>query len=194
MMKKIFYGAIIIVCVLLAGLAMISSGEFPKNYRLLAVESGSMTPTLPVGSVVIVKRVTDYMLGDIITFPKGYTTVTHRIVAYDLNGRIATYTTKGDANNTADMDKVNEAMVIGKVTGYIPLMGYVTSFVKTQTGFLLLIVIPSTIIIWTELMNIKEQSKKLIRERKKRKLNPLEKIEVAIGEEEMKIENKINGE
>lgn len=190
---KRFYWVVVIVCVSLAALAIASVYALPKNVRLLAVESGSMAPKLPVGSVVIVKKADNYEIGQIIAFNRGQAVITHRVMAWDNVGGKTYYTTRGDANNMADLDKVPPEAVLGKVVVDVPLAGYLTTFVKTQTGFILLIMIPATIIIWTELLNIKNQTKRLLKERKKRKLSLAEKIEVAIGQGEEKIEKNLEG-
>ena len=61
-----------------------------------------------------------------------------------------TYRTKGDANNDVDAGLTLHSQVIGKVVYKLPILGYLVSFVKTQLGFTLLIVIPATVIIYSE--------------------------------------------
>src|SRR5215218_8467344 len=72
----------------------------------LAVTSGSMEPTLPVHSMILVEhvRAADVRVGDIITFdPPGRTTrVTHRVVARERSGTRWYFQTKGDANPAVD--------------------------------------------------------------------------------------------
>ncbi|MCL4366902.1 hypothetical protein M1563_01915, partial [Patescibacteria group bacterium] len=62
---------------------------------------------------------------------------------------------------------------------------------KTPTGFILLVIIPATIIVYSELMNIKNETVKLLAERKRRKLNTSEKIEEKIGEELIKLDKQV---
>jgi signal peptidase len=73
----------------------------------LAVTSGSMEPTLPIHSMILVQEVRpkDVRVGDIITFdPPGTTPrVTHRVVDRERVGGSRWYfRTKGDANPTPD--------------------------------------------------------------------------------------------
>ena len=75
--------------------------------QLLTVVSGSMEPTLPLGSlVVVVPRAADAVrVGDVITFsPPGDNTrtVTHRIVDVQGRGDELVVHTRGDANPVAD--------------------------------------------------------------------------------------------
>jgi len=90
---------------------------FIAGYSLEYIETGSMEPTLPIGSVILAKQKTDdtiINIGDIITFYEGYdrekdvpnnrVIVTHRLYSaiIDDNGTLW-YTTKGDNNNAPDM-------------------------------------------------------------------------------------------
>jgi signal peptidase I len=75
--------------------------------QLLTVVSGSMQPTLPLGSLVlVVPRDADAVkAGDVITFsPPGDNTrtVTHRIVDVQGSGDALRVHTRGDANPVAD--------------------------------------------------------------------------------------------
>jgi signal peptidase len=83
------------------------------NYKLYLIHTGSMTPTIPIGSAVLVHR-GPVRVGQIITFRPfdGSTVVTHRLVGVNANG---TLITKGDANKTTDVDIVTRANVIGHV-------------------------------------------------------------------------------
>jgi signal peptidase I len=75
--------------------------------QLLTVVSGSMQPTLPLGSLVVVlPRDADAVrVGDVITFrPPGddTRTVTHRVVDVEGSGDDLRVHTRGDANPVAD--------------------------------------------------------------------------------------------
>lgn len=90
------------------------------RFRLYIVMSGSMEPALPVGSIVIVNTGDKKPeRGDIITFRRGETIVTHR-VAGKSEGR---YLTKGDANGEPDSVLTEPDRVIGTVCGWIPFPG-----------------------------------------------------------------------
>jgi signal peptidase len=125
------------------------------------VYTGSMEPTIPVGSIVVIKP-TDLEtlnIGDIICFKiesESATTVTHRIFNITNEGFI----TKGDANEDPDQWIVKRENIVGKVIAIIPYIGYVGYFVRTPIGFTLLIVIPATLIIILEIRNILKETKK----------------------------------
>jgi signal peptidase len=117
------------------------------------VFTGSMEPAVPVGSVVVIKPVDPNTLqkGDIICFKlSGPLSVTHRIINITNEGFI----TKGDGNNAPDIWTVGKENVIGKLILIIPYIGYIGYLVKTPLGFLLLIIIPATLLIILEIKNI----------------------------------------
>ena len=117
------------------------------------VFTGSMEPTVPVGSIVIIKPTDPNTLqkGEIICFKfSGSTSITHRITNITNEGFI----TKGDANEDPDTWTVGKENVIGKLIFIIPYIGYIGYFVKTPIGFTLLIIIPATLLIILEIRNI----------------------------------------
>lgn len=97
-----------------------SKGEVPTvfgAFSLFVVESGSMEPTLTVGSVIlskVPKRADALKTGDIVTFrtESGYV-VTHRIIEI-IGGEAIQYRTKGDNPvNSPDPELLNPERVIG---------------------------------------------------------------------------------
>ena len=191
---KVLYGLIFATLVLVAGVVAISAFKIPGSYKLLTVQSGSMEPSIKLGSVVVVQPAGDYKKGNVITVsepenPK--TSLTHRIFEVKEKDGKTFYVTKGDANNAPDTEERPKENVIGRVLFSIPYIGFPIAFAKTRDGLVVLIIIPATIIVYNELMNIKNEAKKLLEERKRRKLTLKEKVEVEIGEEEIKVERGI---
>lgn len=113
-MKKMIAGAVLLVSVGAVVMAFFA-------YDLMRVANGSMEPTLPVGSFIIVQEQEAYDIGDVISFraDDGHV-VTHRLVQYDEGG---TLITKGDANPTDDVwDRpLKQADVIGKTVQVITI-------------------------------------------------------------------------
>lgn len=140
----------------------------PKFY---IVVSGSMEPTLKVGSVVIVLPKDEYYPDDIVSFKIGEkenNTVTHRILARNyLNGihRPPIYLTKGDANKSFDPGKLEEKQIIGKSLFSIPYLGYLVNYFKKPYGFILFVIIPATIIIYEEILRIKREIASLFKKK-----------------------------
>ena len=157
---KLILGLIILA----VAAAIILSKSGYGGFRLYVVESGSMTPKIGVGSVVLVKKASDYRKNDVVTFAQSgrkNVAVTHRIVGIETDSTGAIYTTKGDHNEDPDAEKVLQKDVIGKVILSLPLFGYFVGFSKTIHGFYLLVVVPACIIIIGELKTIAAEAGKL---------------------------------
>lgn len=126
------------------------------SYRSFVVQSGSMEPAISTGDIIITKSQNVYNTGDIITFDnKGL--VTHRIIAAEKESE--EFHTKGDANRTNDEDKIAPEQIVGKVIMTIPRLGYLMSFAKTFNGLMLLVLIPASLYIIDELLNIIKNAK-----------------------------------
>lgn len=120
------------------------------GYGFYYVKTGSMKPNINPGDIVINGPVGGMFtgslnVGKVITFKSTdyKTVVTHRIVAID-NGMI---TTKGDANPHADVDPVPVSAVIGIYMFKIPAIGYINGFVSTRSGWFIVIIIPSILLV-----------------------------------------------
>lgn len=105
------------------------------GYSVAVVASGSMEPALSVDDMILNHAQDEYGVGDIITFAKGSSLTTHRIVAVTEEG----YRTQGDANNAADPDPVAPQEVVGRVVGHLPGIGGLLAALKTPLGMTLLL-------------------------------------------------------
>lgn len=166
---NIIYG-IFIACIALVALLLIANKfHLPGGIKLYVVESGSMEPKIHTGSLVVDWPAKQYKIGDVITFgpdTKTQAPTTHRI--YDIRLLVGQphYITKGDANNAPDLGEITSQDIIGKEHLAIPFLGYVLSVAKQPFGFMVLVIIPATIIIYDELRKIMEEFKKLRQEKK----------------------------
>ena len=103
------------------------------GHPVMTIISGSMTPTIAVGDIVVDAPVTaaqasHFHVGQIISFraaPGSPEIVTHRIVAVRVQDGAVSYITKGDANNSADSTPRPASDVIGLYSFSIPRGGYV---------------------------------------------------------------------
>jgi signal peptidase len=119
------------------------------------VLSGSMSPAIDPGDVVVVDRTDPSTIdeGDVITFVRGdsETPTTHRVVGVrGSNGRF-TFETKGDANEDPDPQPVPESSVLGRVVLTIPYIGHVIRFANTAVGGILLFALPLGLLAVTEI-------------------------------------------
>jgi signal peptidase len=142
-----FSAAVALSAVLVVGLTV---GPRLLPYRTYAIESGSMRPTLPVGSTAVLRPVEAARLhvGDIITFsrPGGANgdLVTHRIVRIERHDGHAMFVTKGDANGVADAWRVPATGTGWRYAFSIPLAGYAVILLKApivRFGFLACLVL-----------------------------------------------------
>lgn len=118
-LSKILIFELIVLCIL----AFISTVVLHKDYvniggyTFFIVASGSMSGTVDVNDMVIVKITDDFQVGDIVTYQADGYFVTHRIISINKDQII----TKGDSNNTED-DPIGRDKIIGKVVAIFPFM------------------------------------------------------------------------
>ncbi|MDE3088137.1 MAG: signal peptidase I [Chloroflexota bacterium] len=128
--------------------------------RTLVVMSGSMEPTIPVGAVVIAEPVPsrELEIGDVIIFsPNADVTVPiiHRIVSVRVKDGTRFFTTRGDANPSADVAEVSLPATAWRMTYNVPLVGYLISYATSPLGTVIFIVMPLLLLgiltIWEQL-------------------------------------------
>lgn len=124
-----------LIIILFAAIAAVLIVPVLLGCKSMAVVSGSMEPTIPVGSLIIIKEAEADTLemGDVITYQlSGSTMVTHRIVAIDEENQCVT--TKGDANEVEDGSPVAYSQIVGKEVFHVPYLGYLSIYIKTPLG------------------------------------------------------------
>jgi signal peptidase len=136
-------------------------------YQVCSVLSGSMEPTLPVGSIVILAKTEGSQLnvGDIITFSypnHPNQLVTHRIYQVKQGTAGPGFVTKGDANNAPDNWVVN-----GSGTGWremlnIPYLGYILGALGSPLLRLLILGIPACFLGILLLVEIWSPKKRMV--------------------------------
>ena len=154
---KIIYYIFLTFIIAIALLLIISVFPITGNIKFMVVQSGSMEPEIKMGSIVMVKPVDEYKIGDVISF--GEVTrikapTTHRVYDIKVVEGEPYYITKGDANNAPDIREITKSEIIGKVLFSVPYAGYVVDFTKKPIGFALIIVVPAAIIIFDEIRRI----------------------------------------
>jgi len=117
--------AVVVLVALLV--AVIAGGAF--GYRVLAIKSGSMVPTLHVGDLVVSHLVPPQSAraGQIVTFRDPYlgqALVTHRVVSVSESQDQVHFVTKGDANTVAEHWSIAPTGTISVAIAHIPAMGY----------------------------------------------------------------------
>lgn len=99
-------------------------------YMPIAVKSNSMSPVFERGWVVITKKITEEQLktiekDSIIKYRLNNNYIIHRVIDIetDKDGNLL-FTTKGDANNAPDVDKVKGEQIDGVVIMQLPYIGF----------------------------------------------------------------------
>jgi signal peptidase len=107
------------------------------GFKPVAVYSGSMHPTLGVGSLAVdrVVSASSVRVGDVITFNdpnvKGRL-VTHRVAQIVPTKHGLAYRTKGDANKTRDPWAIRLNDKVGRVVFDVPVAGYILWYAHTR--------------------------------------------------------------
>ncbi len=135
MLRKICNSLTMMIIIMLAALAVILIVPRLIGFQTLAVLSGSMEPNIPVGSIVFTKEAEPLELkaGDVVTYRlSADTMVTHRVVENDTESGCLIM--QGDANETPDASPVLYSNVVGKAAWHLPLLGYLSIYIKTPLG------------------------------------------------------------
>lgn len=159
--KVISYTIIIILMIIASFLIFFAiTGKIAESknqnppYSLYTIVSPSMTPSINVYDVILVKnvKINSLKVGDVITFYSqnsffGNTPITHRIVEIIDNQDTLSFKVKGDANEKEDSEIVLSKNIIGKVIIKFPKLGKLQYFLASKKGWILAIVIPTLLII-----------------------------------------------
>jgi signal peptidase len=140
MTKRRLIGLFAAGFLILAAFAVVATHALP--YRVYVVHTGSMSPTIPSTSAVVV-RVGEYHVGQVVSFETPDGVVTHRLKAIRSDGVI---TTKGDANATADPYELTTKAIVGQVVASPRMVGYWLVFLKNPLG--LATVLLGALVLW----------------------------------------------
>jgi signal peptidase I len=149
--KTLGWIAMIAAGLIVLGLLAITIGPRFLPYQALIVRSGSMSPTIPTGSVVFYTKIDSakVKVGDVIVFAKPGSTnekVTHRVYKIGQGSTGRYFITKGDANGTPDDWQV-PAVGTGWIARFhVPTVGYALVDLQSTLARLLLLVIPAILL------------------------------------------------
>lgn len=126
--------AVVGACCVLAALAGIVVGVHPLIFR-----SGSMSPTIPAGSLAIAHQTPagDLRVGDVVSVPYAQTRVTHRIVTVTHGSGTATLQLQGDANDRPD-DRLYQVASADRVWFSVPILGRAIAWLSHPPGVFVL--------------------------------------------------------
>ena len=156
--KKVIVDVIILVLSIIAILAIwgfiqlnVQNKEYVNifGYSILSTETGSMSPTIEVGDIIIIKIGDEIKENDIITYKQDDVLITHRIEQIDGD----TIITKGDYNNIQD-EPIERSQVIGKV---VHIFNNVEVWKQVFTDMHVIIPMVITIILFIVMIAYKEK-------------------------------------
>jgi signal peptidase len=129
------------------------------GYRSFTVRSGSMTPAVETGDVVVTEPISPLSarVGDIVTFldPEGSGRLfSHRVQSLRPEGDSVAFVTRGDANTSTEHWRVPASGSVGKVIYRIPRIGYGLAWIDAGPARLALIAIPALLLLWGALVRI----------------------------------------
>ena len=145
------WAAMVAAGLVVLGLLAITIGPRFLPYQALIVRSGSMSPTIPTGSIVFYTKIdsSKVKVGDVIVFQKPGSTnekVTHRVYKIGQGPTGRYFITKGDANGTPDDWQV-PAVGTGWIARFhLPSVGYALVYLQSTLARLLLLVIPAILL------------------------------------------------
>lgn len=150
--------------VLLGFLVLVALPRF-TSFDVLIVRGGSMEPAVGVGSVIIIDReARDPGVGEIVSFREANgSIITHRIVAVDAG----IFTTKGDANATADLEPRIAPNIVGTSVASVPYVGYAVHVLRQPPAFLLLLLGTGGFLIVGEIRTIVGELRRMTDKRAK---------------------------
>jgi signal peptidase len=144
-------------------LAALFVASWLAGWRLQVVESGSMTPGIPVGSLVVAAPIdpAEIEVGNVVVFddPEADRQVTHRVVTVlDQEGGLY-FETKGDANRRPDRAPVPAGNVRGVMRWHIPLLGRGLHSLAWPRGFIVLVAVPLTALLANEIIGRRRRAR-----------------------------------
>lgn len=121
--------------------------------RSFTVLSGSMSPTIETGDVVVTEPVvpTEIAIGDIVTFrdPEGTSKLySHRVQSVEEGGANVAFITRGDANTSIERWQVPAGGTVGRVVYRIPKLGFAIAWMSTPAARTAMTVLPALLLCW----------------------------------------------
>lgn len=163
-----FYGALcILIFIAFTMIKAKSSGKQPEvfGYKFFVILTGSMSPNINPGDLVIVKDVPieEIKSDDIITFSSSTSKniTTHRVKEVARGNEIS-FITQGDANNIQDPLPVPKELVIGKVINTKHKLGTVMKYIQEHLIIIAISIFVMVMVIGFTLKKLKKKSVKQI--------------------------------
>ncbi|ELY44845.1 signal peptidase I [Natronorubrum bangense] len=146
----LFGGGLLILLLLVGSIAMPGLVGGDDTY---IVTSGSMSPTIEPGDVIVTQDVSpdEIETGDVITFHDGSSAdsgyVTHRVADIVEEDGERYFELQGDANDNPDEGLVPAEYAQGDLHWHIPYLGHLLLFARSSLGLLVLVIGPGLALV-----------------------------------------------
>jgi signal peptidase len=137
---------VVLAAVLVAGVV----AAVGLGFSLVRLASGSMSPTFPTDSILLVRSVpaASVAVGDVVTVCRdGTVPITHRVVSAEPLTGGAELVLRGDANTAADPEPYQVSRV-GLVLAGIPVGGAALAAVQSPLGLGAATVVVALLVLW----------------------------------------------
>lgn len=136
----------VVVLSVLLPLSIFLTSSWLAGWQLMSVLTGSMQPTYPVGSLLVIGQIdaADVQAGMAIVFQdpaEPARLVAHRVVGR-ADGPMLAFITQGDANPARDPDPVPARLVHGRVLWSVTLLGTAMEWLQWPLSFVALVLVP----------------------------------------------------
>lgn len=148
--RNILYGIMyaVLIIIMVYNISLIAQSILKPNktpsflgVKTYVIISGSMEPNIEIGDIVV-KAEENLDIGDVISYRKGQSVITHRITQINKNenGEIE-YRTQGDNNNVEDEESIKPSNIEGKVIKIVPKLGKVTLILQNKVIIIFIFII-----------------------------------------------------
>lgn len=148
--RNILYGIMyaVLIIIMVYNISLIAQSILKPNktpsflgVKTYVMISGSMEPNIEIGDIVV-KAEENLDIGDVISYRKGQSVITHRITQINKNenGEIE-YRTQGDNNNVEDEESIKPSNIEGKVIKIVPKLGKVTLILQNKVIIIFIFII-----------------------------------------------------
>lgn len=138
---------------------LVTAAALPRwsDWHLVTVVGGSMEPTVPLGSIAVIRPAPvpeAIAVGTVIEYrsPETGLVTLHRVVGRD--ERDGRFVTRGDANSVADRTPVPAGAVTGEYAFHVPHAGRAAAWLRSPTGWIVAVLIPGALLIGIELRRL----------------------------------------
>ncbi|MBQ7625125.1 MAG: signal peptidase I [Clostridia bacterium] len=173
LLNVISVAIIVLAVIMLVTVLFTKPGQAPSimGFSIFRVLSGSMEPTIPVNSMIMVKKVDPeaVKVGDVITFYSTDPSLngainTHRVIEITEESGELAFVTQGDANVVKDDYLTLSRNLIGKVIFKSRAIGFIVTLAANPVIFIPVIILPLVVLLVVNVVKTVRISKEMIKE------------------------------